>query len=172
MRWLQTTPERDDLRMPTRLGDVLRAAEHRPATSYGLDAVICWGALWLVLPTEVRTELTQARVALDGAVRGWLWGALFLVWTPFSWWVVLVGVGIPLLSYRFGILPRAVAFGRLIVTSYDLHRMTLYDALHLPRPVSPDQERATAGKRVTAALAGTLIEPGLTYSHQPPATGP
>lgn len=169
LQWLQTTPERDDLRMPTRLGDALRAAEHRPFTSYGLDAVVCWSALWLMLPAETRTELTQARTVLDGAVRGWLWGSLFLVWTPFSWWAVLVGVGIPLLSYRFGVLPRAIAFGRLIVTSYDLHRMRLYDALHLPRPESPAQERASAGRRVTAALSGTLVEPGLFYRFHPPS---
>lgn len=166
--WLQTTPDRDDLRMPTRLGDILRAAEHRPYASYGMDAVVSWSALWTLLPTESRTELTQARSALDAAVRGWLWGALFLVWTPFSWWAVPVGIGVPLLSYRFGILPRAVAFGQLVVTSYDLHRMKLYHALHLPRPTSPDDERSTAGPLVNDALSGTLDEPDLRYRFDPP----
>jgi hypothetical protein len=168
--WLRTTPDRDDLGMPTRLGDVLRAAEHRPAAVYGIDAVVCWDALWQLLPAEIRTELTAARTALDTAVRGWLWGALFLVWTPLSWWVALIGVGVPLLSYRFGILPRAVNFGELVDTSYDLHRMKLYDALRLPRPTSPADERTVTGPRLTAALAGTLIEPGLTYRTDPPPT--
>jgi len=171
--WLQTTPPEDGLGMPTRFGDILRSAEHRPGTSYGIDAVVCWNALWLLLPTEARTELTAVRSALDAAVRGWLWGALFLVWTPVTPWAALVGVGVPLLSYRFGILPRAIAFGELIVTSYDLYRMKLYDALHLPRPTSPADERTTTGPRLTAALAGTLVEPGLSYrTDEPPPTTP
>ena len=168
--WLLTTPADDDLRMPTRFGDILRAAEHRPGASYGLDAVVCWNALRLLLPAESRTELTAARSGLDATVRGWLWGALFLVWTPVNPWAALVGVGVPLLSYRFGILPRAVAFGELIVTSYDLHRMELYDALHLPGPTTPADERATAGPRVTRALSGTLVEPHLAYRFDPPRT--
>jgi hypothetical protein len=163
LAWLRTTPDRDDLGMPTRLGDILRAAEHRPAASYGLDAVICWGALTQLLPAEQRTSLTNARATLDTAARGWLWGALFLVWTPLSWWALAVGVGVPLLCYRFGILPRAVTFGELIVTAYDVHRMALYDALYLPKPFSPEEERATAGPRVTKALSGTLVEPALAY---------
>jgi hypothetical protein len=166
--WLQTTPADDDLGMPTRFGDILRAAEHRPGNSYGLDAVVCWNALWPLLPAESRTELTAARSGLDAAVRGWLWGALFLVWTPVTLWAALIGIGVPLLSYRFGILPRAVAFGELIGTSYDLHRIELYDALHLPRPITPADERATAGPRLTSALSGTLVEQGLAYRFDPP----
>jgi hypothetical protein len=172
LAWLRTTPDRDDLGMPTRLGDVLRAAEHRPSASYGIDAIVCWGALTQLLPAELRSQLTAARAALDTAARTWLWGALFLVWTPLSWWAVAVGVGVPLVSYRFGILPRALTFGELIVTAYDLHRMALYDALHLPRPDSPEKERTTAGPRVTKALTGTLVEQGLAYRFEPPPSTP
>jgi len=155
--WLRTTPMTDDLGMPTRLGDILRAAEHRPLSAYGLDAVICWGALWLTLPEFTRTEVSGARTALDSAVRGWLWGALFLVWTPVSLWALLVGLLIPLLSYRFGILPRAATFGEMIGLAFDLHRMGLYDALHIPRPTTPEEERSRSGHLVTNALIGTLV---------------
>lgn len=168
--WLQTTPPDDGFGMPTRFGDILRAAEYRPGNSYGLDAVTCWNALWRLLPAEARTDLTAARAGLDAAVRGWLWGALFLVWTPVTPWAAVVGLGVPLLSYRFGIVPRAIAFGELIVTSYDLHRMELYDALHLPRPTTPADERATAGPHVTSALSGTLVAPGLAYRFDLPRT--
>jgi hypothetical protein len=168
LAWLYTTPDRDDLGMPTRLGDILRTAERRPGASYGLDAVVCWGALSRLVPAELRSQLSGERAALDTAARAWLWGALFLVWAPLSWWAVAVGLGLPLLSYRFGILPRAVTFGELIVTAYDLHRMALYDALHLPRPVSPGEERATAGPRATKVLTGALVEQGLAYRFEPP----
>lgn len=155
--WLHTTPGLDSLGMPTRLGDILRAAEHRPVASYGLDAVICWGGLWLTLPEFTRTELSGARTALDSAVRGWLWGALFLVWTPASLWALPLGILIPVLSYRFGILPRAVSFGEMICVAFDLHRMALYDALGMPRPTTPDEERLTVGPRATKVLFGTFV---------------
>jgi hypothetical protein len=170
LQQLRSLPDRDDLRMPTRLGDALRAAEHRPSTSYGIDAVVCWSALWLLLPADTRTELSGTRAALDSAVRAWTWGALFVVWTPFNAWALAVAIGVPLLSYRFGLLPRALAFGQLVITCYDLHRMTLYDALHLPRPTSPDHERAVAGPRATSALSGALVEPGLRYRFRAPST--
>lgn len=166
--WLLSSPDRGDLTMPTRLGDILRAAESRPGGVYGIDAVICWGALWFLLPPRPRTELAEARAALDSALRGWLWGAAFVVWTPFSWWALAVTAIVPLVSYRFGILPRAIAFGQLVDTCYDLYRMGLYDAMHLPRPTSPEEERTTAGPRLTRALAGTLVDPELRYLFEPP----
>ena len=53
-------------------------------------------------------------------------------------------------------LPRALTFGELVNTGFDLHRTKLYDALRLPRPTSPRDERETAGPRLNHALAGTL----------------
>jgi hypothetical protein len=166
-RYLQRSPPRGGLGMPTKLGDILRAAEYRPYSKYGLDAVICWYALWLLLPVEVKTELVQARTTLDNAARGWLWGALFLVWTPWTWWAIPVGVLIPALTYYVGILGAADLFGELMVTAYDLHRFKLYDSLHLPRPTSPVLEREQDGPRVTDFLWGGLDEPGLTYVESP-----
>jgi hypothetical protein len=168
--YLHRSPPRDDLGMPTKLGDILRAAEYRPGEKYGLDAVICWYALWLLLPADAKTELVQARTTLDNAARGWLWGALFLVWTPWSWWALPVGVLIPVLTYYVGILGAAALFGELMVTAYDLYRFKLYDSLHLPRPTSPALERKQDGPRVTNLLWGGLDEPGLVYV-DPPADG-
>ena len=169
-RYMMRSPPRDGLGMPTRLGDILRAAEYRPYFKYGLDAVICWYALWLLLPDSVKTELVQARTVLDNAARGWLWGALFLVWTPWSWWAIPVGVLIPALTYYVGILGAASLFGELMVTAYDLYRFKLYDSLHLPRPTSPALEPKQDGPRVTNLLWGGLNEPGLHYA-DPPADG-
>lgn len=168
---LHSTPEQDSLGMPTRLGDQLRTAERRPADSYGIDAIVCWSALWLLLPADTRSLLGETRADLNSAIRGWLWGALFLVWTPFSLWALLVGLAVPFLSYHFGVLPRAAVYAQLIVTSYDLYRMALYDALHLPRPCSPEEERRFAGTRLTRALSGPLNEPTLTYRFEPASQG-
>jgi hypothetical protein len=47
--------------LPTQLGNILRAAEDHCAAKYGLDAIICWPRLWLLLPEATKTELSQAR---------------------------------------------------------------------------------------------------------------
>jgi hypothetical protein len=54
------TPKQSDRLMPTQLGNILRAAERRPLEKYGLETVICFPRLWLLLPAEVKTELSEA----------------------------------------------------------------------------------------------------------------
>jgi hypothetical protein len=171
---LRRVPESPQLRMPSRLGNLLRAAERRPIDKYGIDPAVCWTALWLLLPAEAKTELTQSRAALDSATRIWLWGALFLVWTPWSWWALPIGILVPVLAYYGGMLNAASLFGDLMVAAFDLHRLRLYDDLRLPRPQSPVQERRQAGPRVTNMLWGGLDEPGLSYTADPtpPAAKP
>jgi hypothetical protein len=156
------TPDDDALGMPTRLGDILRAAERRPLQKYGLDSIVCWTALWLVMPADARTELAQTRGRLDSALRMWLWGALFIVWTPWTLWAIPVAVGVPLLAYYGGILGAARLFGDLVGTAYDLYRMQLYDNLHLPRPSSPAEERAR-GEQLTNLLWGGLDDASVKY---------
>ena len=62
--------------LPTRLGNILRSAEDRCAQKYGLDAIICWPRLWLLLPDAAKGELSAARDALNLTVRLWLWGSV------------------------------------------------------------------------------------------------
>lgn len=164
---LHNTPERVGLAMPTRLGDVLRAAERRPREKYGLDAIVTWTALWLVMPADARTEIVQTRTHLDASLRMWLWGAAFLVWTPWTLWAFPIAVAVSAMAYYGGILGAAKLFGDLVVTAYDLYRMRLYDGLHLPRPASPANERV-AGARVTNLLYGGLNDRSIEYV-QPPA---
>jgi hypothetical protein len=92
----------------------------------------------------------------------WLWGAVFIVWTPWTLWAIPIAVIVPSLAYYGGILGAARLFGDLVVASYDLYRMTLYDSLHLPRPASPAEERRH-GTRVTNLLYGGLDDPSVTY---------
>jgi hypothetical protein len=166
-RYLRNSPRVDSMGMPTRLGDVLRAAERRPADKYGLDATVCWYALWLLLPAEARTELVQVRSALDSSALAWLWGVLFVVWTPWTWWALPIGLGVASAAYYFGILGSASLFGELTVAAFDLYRFRLYDALHLPRPSAPQDERREAGPRVTNLLWGGLDDPGVRYVDPP-----
>ncbi len=79
-------PVLDSELLPTRVGNILRAAETRPFRRYGLEAVVVWPRLWLVLPDLARQELTGARASLDASVAAAVWGIGFVAFTPLAWW--------------------------------------------------------------------------------------
>jgi hypothetical protein len=128
--------------LPTRLGNILRAAEDRCAAKYGLDAIICWPRLWLLLPDVTKTELSQARHGLHVAVRTWLWSMLFLIWAPLFqvWWPLPLGLETAWLAHRW-LIQAARVYGDLIEAAFDLHRLELYKALRWPLPSTPAEER-------------------------------
>jgi hypothetical protein len=138
-------------RMPTRLGNILRAAESRPFDKYGLDAVKCWPCFWLVLPESTRKELTEARLGLDTAVAAWVWSTLLWVWVPFNWWVLPLAVVAGPAIYYIWVLSRAELFADLLEASFDLHRGLLYAALRWPLPETAAHERPS-GEALTRYL--------------------
>lgn len=156
------TPAQRELVMPTRLGDLLRAAEYLPQLKYGLDTVACWPHLWLVLPSETKQEIATARLALDAGARSVLWGILFLVWTPWAWWSALVALAVVVPSYYVSMLGAADNFGTLVKAAYDLNRMQLYDALRLQRPSRPVDEPET-GRQLSISVKGGIVDPSVRY---------
>jgi hypothetical protein len=138
---LRRVPALRERVMPTRVGNVLRAAESRPSDKYGLDAVKCWPQLWLVLPDAARQELTSARASLDAAAAACLWGLLFLVWSPWTLWVIPVGLAVSLGAYFVWVPDRAEVFADLVEAAFDLYRPSLYAALRWPLPSDPADER-------------------------------
>jgi hypothetical protein len=144
-------PSSPDQLMPTRLGNILRAAESRPADKYGLDAVAVWPCLWLVLPDATRQELTAARAALSAAVAASVWGAFFLIFTPLSPLAAPIGLVIVLAALLVWVPSRAEVFGDLLEAAFDLHRFALYRQLQWPLPTDPQHEPAD-GARLTSYL--------------------
>jgi hypothetical protein len=129
--------------LPTKLGNILRAAEDGCAVKYGLDAIICWPRLWLLLPEATKTELSQARQHLNGTVRIWVWGMLFLIWAPLFqvWWPLPLGLGTVWLAHRW-LIQTARVYGDLIEAAFDLYRLQLYQAVRWPLPTTPAEEQA------------------------------
>jgi hypothetical protein len=121
---LRGVPALPEQRMPTRLGNRLRASERMPHDKYGLDAVVCWPRLWLLLPDGTKNEVTAARQALDAAARLWLWGLLFTLWAVWAWWAAPIGILVVVLAYRW-ILNAAEVYGDLVEAAFDLHRYKL-----------------------------------------------
>lgn len=148
---VEADPKYPERTMPTRFGNVLRAAESLPKDKYGLDAVICWPRLWMCLPDQAREELVGSRTALDAAATSCLWGVLFVLWTPFNLVALPLGIGFALAGYWLFMVPRALTYGALIESAFDLYRGELYAALRWPHPSNPAVERQE-GLRITNYL--------------------
>jgi hypothetical protein len=148
--FLRGRPVAASAHMATRLGNILRAAERKPLDKYGLDAIVCWPRLWLLLPDETRDALVSSRHALDSSARALVWALLFIVWTVFAWWAAPVAILSALISHR-SLLHAASSYGNLVESAFDVHRGLLYQALRWPLPSTPAEERAM-GEMLTAYL--------------------
>jgi hypothetical protein len=137
-------------RLPTRLGNLLRAIESRPGEKYGLNIFICWPRLWLILPENVKTELSTARENLETTARIWLWGLLFLIWTPYTYLAIAISLITMLLAYRW-MLQAAATYGQLIESTFDLYRHNLYKELRWKLPSNALEEKQQ-GEKLTAYL--------------------
>ena len=155
------TPKQSDRLMPTRLGNILRAAERRPLEKYGLETVICFPRLWLLLPAEVKTELSEARSRLNSMVRIWIWSVLFLGWGYYALWAIPVGLGAAWFAYNW-MLDAAAVYGDLLESAFDLYRTLLYKSLRLPLPKNPTEE-LRSGKALTDYLWRGFVEPEPTF---------
>jgi hypothetical protein len=148
-------PVRDSEMLPTRIGNILRAAETRPFHRYGLDAVIVWPRLWLVLPDASRQELTAARSSLDNSVAAVIWGVGFLSFTSLAWWAAPVGIAVAVSALVWWVPARAEVFADLIEGAYDLYRGSLYQQLRWPLPDNPAAEHDTGAKLTEYLLRGS-----------------
>jgi hypothetical protein len=152
--------------LPTRIGNILRAAESWPTDKYGLDAVVVWPRLWLLLPDSSRQELLAARGALDSAVAAVIWGVLFCaftIWTPFA---LLAGLAVATAAVVFWVPNRAEVFGDLLEAAYDLYRTALYQQLRWPPPTDPKQEHSE-GRQLTSYLWRGSDDPAPTFTPPP-----
>ena len=123
-----------------------------------------WSAgrgLWPLLPEIVRTDLTNARSSLDRLVEFSFWGLLFLFWAFWTPWALVIGLLWMIISYGMT-LQAAMAYGDLLEAAFDLHRLSLYEAMGWSRPTDSEKEKAQ-GKQMTEFLwRGTMPEQ-ITY---------
>ncbi|MFD7609486.1 hypothetical protein [Streptomyces sp. NPDC059828] len=145
-----TYPRTAQRTLPTRLGNVLRAAEEH-GDRYGLDAVIVWPRLYTVLPDPFLVSFAQAATAMQAGVMVSFLGAVFSVAGGTLAVLVLPGAGaaccvwggamVAILGYR-GAVRAARPYAQLIRAAFDVHRLLLIEAMRLRLPTSPGEERA------------------------------
>jgi hypothetical protein len=155
-----STPER---LLPTRTGNILRAAETRPYDNYGLEAVIVWPRLWLVLPETARLQLGAARATLDSSVAAVIWGIAFCAFAGLAWWAVPAGLAVAAAGWRWWVPSRAEGFADLVDAAFDLYRSELYRQLRWPLPASPADEHAS-GEALTKYLLRGSAAPAPTFT--------
>lgn len=143
-------PDEADM-LPTRVGNIIRAGERRPYIWYGLDPVIVWPQLWLVLPEQPRIDLTYSRGQLDRSVAACTWAVLSCALAALWPWAALTGVLAAAAIWYWWLPAAAWRYATLISAIFDTHRFLLYNALHYPLPTDPRTE-PESGRALTQAL--------------------
>ena len=143
----------------------LSAAETTPTHKYGLDAFVCWPRLWLLLPDHTREELSIARSTLMTLVEIWTWGLLFLIWSTWSQWAILIALLWLWLSYTLA-LRAAMTYADLLEAAFDLHRWALYQAAHWPLPESTGDDEIAVGQRLTEFFWRGMTASQVQYQNQ------
>ena len=144
---LDVPPDLADLR-PTAVGNILRGMERRVVHRYGLDPVLLWPRLWLLLPEDARQEIAAARESLDRLAEAWGWGLCFLVWAFWQPWAAPIALVWMLLAAWLARSP-ARTFAVLVQSAFDLYRWRLYEALRFPAPEEKGDAERAAGQALT-----------------------
>ena len=144
-------PADDQDALPTQFGNTIRAAETSSYHKYGLDAIVCWPRIWLLLPEQVQRELIDSRQKLEESIEFWVWGFLFLLWVFYSGWAAAISLVWMFIGYSF-MNELACSFADLFESTFDLYRWELYKHLRWPLPGTSGETEIMLGKRITEFL--------------------
>lgn len=138
-----------DKMMPTRLGNILRAAELYAYDRYGIDSAIIWTRLRPLLKPEATASLESWRLVRDFMLLVCTFSGVFsVVWCPLlalkhRWVLCLIsatGLLVAFMCYSVAV-QSAVAYAEQLRAIFDLHRHRLLEALRRPIPVDAAAER-------------------------------
>ena len=184
-RWHADYPLRTASVMPTRLGNILRAAEDHALDRYNINAIVVWPRLYVLLPDQFTAAMAAAKTPLDlMAVIGALATAFAVAGTTIAaimlpWYAALACAGgsllVGCLAYA-GAVQAARPYAQLIRAGFDVHRGLLLDAADLRRPRTYSEERNQWEQLSHLWLQGTPEGPAgaslLGYPGLPPAQLP
>ncbi len=140
---------------PTWTGDRLHATDVRVHRSYGIDLATVWPRLWLVLPDEVRGELTAVQDRCASAARLAGWGVLYVVLGAFWWPALVVGLAI-LLTARYRSRLGVAVYADLVEAAVDLYGRKLAVQLGLS---CPGRLTGETGEQITAIVRKDAVLP-------------
>lgn len=151
-------PDREDLVLPTRFGNVIRCFERYSDVAYGMDAIVLWPRLVAKIETGFASTIDEAKTSVDFMVNSSFLCALsglavsligLLVRTPWSlasvmhWvWRSTLFLGLAIVFYAFAI-GRAKAWGEQVKSAFDLYRFDLLKSLgYQQQPLTYFEEKA------------------------------
>ena len=116
---------------PTWIGDRMASVQQRVREHHGgVDLVVAWPRLWLVVPESDRTELRAAAAAYDGAAVLAGWGILYMALGA-AWWPAGLA-GLVTVVTAWSRARRDVdAYADLVESTVDLRLHTLAEHLGL-----------------------------------------
>ena len=148
-------PSKLDRVLPTRLGNIIKAAEEYPADKgrYGINAVFFWPRLIAVIPDAARADLSDARASmtllLNVSTLAFLLGvgsftalAAAMLHPAAAFWACGAGgLVLAALAYRSALAPGRI-YAELVRAAFDLYRVDLLNQLKFGLPDNLDEERA------------------------------
>lgn len=149
--------------LPTRLGNILLAAERYPLSHYGMDAIYFWPRLFPLLPQQFQQDyekfLQQYEfplvVAFQASVTAAV-GGIVVVATQGPWWLFFAwftgGQALAYLLYRLS-LTNAEELGEQQRTAFDLYRHLLLEQWPTPADVKNEKE---AFKKIQEFIVSNL----------------
>lgn len=133
-------PDRNDLVLPTRLGNVIRSFETYTSRQYGMPAIALWPRLLAVVDGNFASSLDAVKTSFDfmihcaflsaalaiiTAASGLFWKTRTLesLWGPWLAWAI----GFGLISHLFYLvsITRAIEWGTQVKSAFDLYRLPL-----------------------------------------------
>jgi hypothetical protein len=174
-RYFPVTDGDGDL-MPTRLGNILRAAEAYPSADgrYGLDAVFWWPRLFAVVPDKARSDLSSTRASMALllnvctlsaflAVSSLAAGITVATTGPgcfWGFWAATVATGVLALTAHRGALGPALIYADLLRSAFDLYRGDLLSKLGFALPDTLAAERLLWSSLQSVLYRGATSEEG------------
>jgi hypothetical protein len=165
--------------LPTRLGNVLRAAERYPEQRYGAEMILIWPRLYQVLPREAIDDVESARSTMEFLLVLSLWFGGFGVGAPLmivffegdpltAAVSVAVGAGGAYAAYLSAIAA-ASEYGEQLRSIFDVYRLDLLRRLSLPAVRDITDERRLW--QALGALIGRRVLPDWKYEERPASDG-
>jgi hypothetical protein len=158
-RFVQEFPEREDLVLPTRFGNILRAAERYPQTVYFMEAISMWPRIQSVAAQSHLDQVADSKANLDFWINLWFGGLLAAgSELAFSWTKKCPQFGIVAGAVLFALIAAKVAqsmavdYGALVKATFDLYRSDLCAKLGFDLPANAENERT-----MWKALSQTLL---------------
>jgi hypothetical protein len=181
LRYIQSNyPDRRNLILPTRLGNVIRSFEYYPGREYRIDSIALWPRLVAIIPKDYAVAVDDAKTTFDFMLNCSLLSVILTVsillagliyamplnsWSLGLYWFgnVAFFASLSYFFYRLSI-DRVSAWGAMVKGAFDLYRSELLKKLgYKHEPASRQKERDLWEKISRQIIYGDLDRVPLDY---------